>query len=677
MRSLLAGLAFFFVAALFAVDAVAQVGIGQGREPDILKLLLPYRDEGPVGDGVVIASIAIARDKVQITLRAVDTTSATVELVPIAAPAAKSFQIHSLATPNPNLIAAQRLITQAIEHNDDGKFFAQHAPIPSEISQNPLRLDVLLGLTAVLWLLLLVAVIAHFWRGPRPLLALIEFGAALVVGVFARRGVPFSPLHANHHAFEDLALGLSVPGTDAIAVRNLSEYGPAWLAFQRWTIGLGDASHDGMGRWSIAVGALALAFAYAAAQRMYGRFWAIFAFTLVALAPVALRVGHSESVFVVAQLLVALVLFLGASAQNSLDRMGLCCALVLLSLGHPLGAGYATGVALIAFGAQNSAVISERVPFLARLRDLAVLAAAVLLGLALQLSGSGSLLASRANVADQIVPIPLQFWQFSLWCDAAWAPSLVVPLALLGCLAFRPPAAVEAWWQPHLDQLSKTLGFALLFATGLLVTACVSDGLRYQAPLAPALLLLVGNCANFSGQFGQQLSLRFVTAAVLLAGFVDALRPRPASQIMDVQGQSYEQLRQWLQGQSGDIWLAVPNRDGARRSVVLEAPVGRLTRNGPTIRALRAGDAQTACSTHLQLPANSRVFWDAPCSALELAGLPSPCSQLQPFVDENQPQLSAGVQMLQPRLPEGMLGEFHHYIASKILIKLTYLRCPP
>jgi len=677
MRALLSGLACLCFAALFAIDAQAQVGIGQGREPDILKLLLPYRDEGAVGDGVVIASIAIARDKVQITLQTPDATSATVELVPMAAPSPKSFQIRSLSTQNPRLIAAQRLVTQAVEHNDDGKFFAQHPQIAAEVSQNPLRLNALLGLTAALWLLLLLAVAARFWRAPRPLLGLAEFAAALVVGVFARRAVPFSPLHANHHAYEDLALGLSVPGTDAIAMRNLSEYGPAWLGFQRWTIGLGDVSHDGMARWSIAVGAVAMALAYAATARMHGRFWAIFAFTLVALAPLTLRVGHSESVFVVAQLLIAVALFLGTAEQSRLDRVGLYGALVLLSLGHPLGAGYATGAALLAFVAQNSAVAAQRAPFLARLRELAALAAAVLVGLTLQLLGSGSLLASRATVADQIVPIPLQFWQFSLWCDAAWAPSLVVPLALLGCVAVRAPTSTEAWWQSRLDQLSKAFGFAVLFATGLLVTACVSDGLRYQAPLAPVLLLLIGHCANFSAQFGQQLSLRFVTAAILLAGFVDALRPRPASQIMDIQAQSYHQLRQWLHDQSGDVWLLVPNRDGARRSVVLEAPVGRLSRNGPTIKALRAGDAQTACATHLQLPANSHVFWDAPCSARELAGLPSPCSQLQPFVGDRRPQFSANVQVLQPRLPEGMPGEFHSYLTAQPALKWTSLRCPP
>lgn len=678
MRARIPSLALCFFAGLLAFDAHAQVGIGQGRESDILNLLLPYRDEGPVGDGVVIASIAIARDKVHITLRAQDATTASVDLVPNSEPdAAKSFQIHSLPTQSPRLLAAQQRLAQAVARNDSGKFFDKRAQVSVEPSQNPLKLNTLLGFTALLWLVLLISLIGHFSRGPRPVRQIVELTAVVVVGVFARRGVPFSPLHANGHAFEDLALGLSVPGTETIAIRNLSEYGPGWLSWQRWTVGLGDVSHDGMARWSIAVGATAMAFAYLAARRMYGRFWAIFAFALVGLAPVALRVGHSESVFVVAQLLIATALFLGTAAQSALDRFGVFCALMLLSLGHPLGAGFATGAALIVFGSQSFDSSAQSPQRLANLRWLGALATAVLVGLALQLSGSGGLLASRATVADQIVPIPLQFWQFSLWCDAAWASTLVVPLALLGCFVFADASTPNSLWQARLARSAKLTGFACLFATGLLVTACVSDGLRYQAPLAPALMLLIGNCSNFSAQFGQQLGLRFLAVLVLIGGFADALRPRPAGQVMDAQGQSYHQLRQWLQTQSGDVWLLVPNRDGARRSVVVEAPVGRLSENGPTIHALRAGDAQTACATHLQLPANTRIFWDAPCSAVEMPQLPSPCSQLQPFIDPSRAPLSAAVKLQQARLPEGMSGEFHHYTQANPKIFLSYMHCPP
>ena len=87
--------------ALWPAYAHAQA-IDRGRETDVLRLLLPYVDDGPVGDGAKLARIAIHAAAIELEVADPLGKSATLKLTPRGPgdtrPGSKSFAIE---TPQP------------------------------------------------------------------------------------------------------------------------------------------------------------------------------------------------------------------------------------------------------------------------------------------------------------------------------------------------------------------------------------------------------------------------------------------------------------------------------------------------------------------------------------------------------------------------------------------------
>lgn len=343
--------------------------IGPGREADVLRLLLPFKDGAAVEPGITLAKVQIEAQR--ITLELADPAGQTAQLVLLAQGGPKAFALQRAQAPTPQLAKAVELLAAAVTRNDDGSFFAAapRRPTPANNAQlRQIRQDSLAAAqgdsvelgsaqgkaSAAAWLLLALAVLAKALRPPRTWIT-FAVGALVLAGAAAvRRGLPFTPLHADDHAYRELGVALSLPELHGRAQGLLHDYGPAWWQLQRWTVPIFGDSHDAVGRWAAALGGLSVALATVTARRVSGRWLAaLVGAAVLATSPIAARVGHSESTMVVAQLLVALALWLASPptppGAGRLDLLGVLAALVLLAWGHPLGPVLAVGTGMCAW----------------------------------------------------------------------------------------------------------------------------------------------------------------------------------------------------------------------------------------------------------------------------------------------------------------------------------------
>lgn len=370
---LVAALSLVLTLLLVPTAVFAQQFIGPGREADVLALLAPYRDGAAVVPGVVLQAVRIEPQRV--VLEVGDDKGGRAQLILLAQAGPKAFELQRPAGPAAGpLKDALDHLAAAVTSRDDGRFFVA-TPIPAsqrppgrptsmastaggatlERGAAPVELATSQGLAAALaWLILASAMLAKAWRPPRAWITFVVGGLVLAAAAALRRSMPFTPLHADDHAFRELGVALALPELDGRAAALMSDYGPAWWQLQRWTVPWFGDHHGAVGRWSAAVGALAVALAAVTARRASGRWLAgLVGAAVMATAPVAARVAHSESTLVVAQLLVAAALWLASPPTppraGRWDLLGVLAALLLLAWGHPLGPVLAVGTGLCAW----------------------------------------------------------------------------------------------------------------------------------------------------------------------------------------------------------------------------------------------------------------------------------------------------------------------------------------
>ncbi len=646
--------------ALWPTAAHAQA-IDRGREADVLRLLLPFVDDGPVGSGQ-LRRIAIRPEAIELDVVDAQGRTGALKLTPRHAgdtgAGSPSFRIAAPPAPTPELAQAQELLRAAVAHNDDGTFFAHAGTLPARAqAPEPQLPPWLLPALGALWLLLLALLLHHAWLDRAPLKWLLWLLFA-VLAALVRRQVPFVPLHANGHGLEEILVAIGDPDAQAATARFVSQYGGTWLLPRRSLTALTGATHDQLAVIASALGGLAAALATAAAWRLSRQWlWTAVAAALVVFTPVAARVGHSESAFVVAQLLVALGLWL---ATHRARQPALAVVLALLALGHPVGIGLAVGVFLLAL-----AVGIEAPQFALPQALWPLLALGVAAGLELLTTQTG--VADRLTYATQLhIPLPTLPHEYWLWLQAGYAPRAAAVAGLAGLWSFGRVFADRGRW---LVLALATLGVLAAALTGLLVTACVTDGLRYQAPFAPVLAVLVARAGQgLAGTLTGRVAAIALWLAVV-AGFAQL----DAGRTLDAQGQAYVDLRQALAKLRGDVWLVAPDRAAGHERVVVQVPAGKLAQDGATLRTLLAEDVRTACQAHTPLPPQAFVWLDPVCAARVPAGAPLPCAALEPLAGETVAQFS--VQPLPPPGAEGMAGEFNNYPPGAVVARLARVRC--
>lgn len=632
--------------------------IDRGREADVLRLLQPFVDEGPVGTAR-LSGIAIRADGIDLELTDPQNRHASLHLQP-QQKQQKSFVIQVLPAPTPELGAAQNLLKEAIAQNDDGQFFSQSTlpdqPPPPQLQ--PQEVQRLFALSAVLWLLLILLILRHAWLDQRPIFWLSWLAFALIAAL-VRRNLPFSPLHANGHGLEELALTLGGPENQAATGRYVAQYGPSWLLPLRAMTQTFGQTHQQLALASSALGGLATALGTVAAWRLSRNWlWTLLAGALLLWTPVAARVGHSESGFVVAQLLVATGLWLGASRER-IQLLGVGPVLMLLTLGHPVGIVLAAGTLLLVLAMQLEL---QKIPLKFLLPSLLFLAA----GTWLQLHDSHASVADRLTEhAEFHLPVPTDLQGYALWLHPTYAPRWAMLAGAIGLWSFgRGQQGIPRW----LPLILATSGAVLVLAAGLMVNACVSDGLRYQATFAPVLALLVARVSlavagvPFGGLFALILGL--------LTAF--GLHATDGTQV-DAQGQAYRALVNATAQMHGDIWLVTPERGQGHERVVVEMPGGQIAPGGPVLKPLPVGEMKKLCRT-VELPPQTLVWLDHACHAQVPEGQPNPCADLRPLVGNKL--LEPLVNPL-PRLrTPGMAGEFQNYPPGRLQLTLATAKCP-
>lgn len=733
--------------------------IGPGREADVLKLLQPYKDGAAVEPGITLAKVQIEAQR--ITLELADTAGQTAQLVLLTQGGPKAFALQRSQAPTPQLAKAVELLAAAVARNDNGSFFAAASPGPMPANNPQLRQmrrdsmaavpggSVELGTaqgkaSAVAWLLLALAVLAKALRPPR---TWITFGVGALVLAAAsavRRGLPFTPLHADDHAYRELGVALSLPELHGRAQALLHDYGPAWWQLQRWTVAIFGDSHDAVGRWAAALGGLSVALATVTARRVSGRWLAaLVGAAVLATSPIAARVGHSESTMVVAQLLVALALWLASPptppGAGRLDLLGVLAALVLLAWGHPLGPVLAVGTGMCAWAlairprslatGPAEAAVAELIPdgFAAAPRaiDLPALRPALPspnseilqvlqdsahgrqprkpsrrladlvpsnLSLAALLTGTlavvaalvwhwslrPELLGNRLAVQENLLPFPTRFWGYLLWWDRDWAANAyftsVAALGLGGLWAQRRVhGKALAWW----SLLTWLGGMAALGLAGLLVVGCVTDGVRYQAPMLAAWLVT----GAFAMRFADLLSPRQLLLGKGVAGFalvvslLQVLNGSSANNLQDSQAQAYQVLRRELGDQRGVLWLVTPERNGEQRHVVVDLPVGRWSADGPESKVLTRTEYLRRCANGTA-PEPAYVFLGPSCQAIDLPNISTPCAGLDALFDPGVPVRAGFIKPLQTEGDGSLHGEFHGYERDPLDWRLGRARCP-
>ncbi len=710
---------------LVCVLAVAMTGpawaasppIGPGREADVLQLLAPYRDGAEVLPGIRLQEVALQPTSIELKLQGPQDSTAS--LVFSTSDGARSFVETRRQASSPSLEPALQALAQAVGQHDHGTFFANAAPLatshalgdlpaPGATPGTPTLTTPLDWAALLAWLVLLVAMAAKALRPPRTWTTVVMGLLLWVVAAQVRHALPLTPLHADDHAYLELGLAAGADPHGARLSHLLQFYGPAWFQAQQWTAGLFGAHHDGVGHWAAAVSGLSVALAAVAARRASGRWLpALLAAAVCIWAPVAARVGHSESALVVAQFLIAAVLWLASPPypprSGAWDLAGVSAGLALLCWGHSLGPIYAAGAGLCAWalsvrprptttaghpdpehalpGPESRATTLDWLPSRGSLLAGAV-GGTLALGAALwQFVSHRALLGDRLGATDSLLPVPGRFWAYLLWWNGDWAPTafatVVVGFGFAGLYAQR---RVHGRAIGALSAGAYALGTLATAVAGLLVVACTTDAARYQAPLAPTLLVVAGFAPRFAELFAESRHLPAIGAATLaqMAALVQVLMGLPARSSLDAQGQFYAVLRHELASEPGELTLVVPTRKpGERRHVVVDLPSGRWSQAGPTSQTMSAQEFLGRCK---QLGAKAAehtwVALSPACEAVDLPGLAKPCAELEALLAPTGPLRAGFVRPWAGEPERGLAGEFHKFPSDSVPWRLGQARCP-
>ena len=637
-----------------ALAADAASPIPPGHEAEVLALLAPYADDAPVAGDVKIAGIRVSAARIVIALRSAAGEDARVVLTPALPPAAHdTVAVELPATSVVALRTAQQMLQRHLAGRTFAPFAMALAPRARPLVLTPARdfawpapVQPLVYLSVALWLLLAVTLLRCVVRSfPATRQRWQLLGGSLLVFVVAahvRLAAPFWPLHSNGHWSHDAGLALRAGG---VATEAEAAYGAAWVIVQQAGVLLFGVHIDGLARLSVLLGALAAAMTFAAALLRVQKWpWALLGGLLAALAPVAVRVGHSESPFVVAQLLFAIVLLLAAAPVDRWRQLGLAAALALLALGHPLGPGFALGALLLALAWTPPPEPPE--PPAPPWRAWALpLLALLLLSLAQLYVASGTL--ARRVEGDWR---SLGFFnpRLLLWTDDAWLPRLTWLLVALGCvISWRRWASRHERWKA----VAFALGAIVLIRFCTLANACVSDGLRYQSLLAAPLGVLVasGGLWHVAGSFTRRRITQACAGMVALAVLWQLASARDARQALDTQGQLWSFLRQHppdAHGQTAHFLIAHPDS----RFLMLE-PVGRWGADGPVADVISLDVARALCARNGQLPEHTWMLFEPGCMSPGAGA----CALLAPFAGE---VVARGSVSPLSALPQTLRGEF-------------------
>jgi len=734
-RHLLSGL--LVASALLSAPETAVAAdrpvIGPGKERAALALVAPLKDEGPVVDGVVLAGLRIEQHRLVVILATTTEPKkvAEIRLEPLSADrraeTGRDFAVRIPADLNTPLARAAKVVADAVATNDKGGFFGVSAPSamtptgaaggPGKPSQPhpdardrvPLALEdpdfELMDawssrLAVVLWLLAGLALVAlvvgacgQLVFGPRRLrrtatglLLAVVFGLAMS----HRAGGQLLPLHANNHAYEDIVAALGGPDSGPDTQRHVAGYGASWLVAQRGLTAVFGAHHDGLRAQAAWWGAGAITVAVAAAVTAGGSLWlaALVGIGAAGL-PVAALVGQSESTLVIAQFLIALSLLFaavmagGSRRRRMVGAVGTVAALALLAGGHVVGPILAGGTALLCWmlSVGSLADDSERALHPEAIGWLAILGAPAALGLGLRLATSGAEVGARLEASGTWLPVPGNPFAFSLWLMDP-ASSALVGLAIVGIAAvwlIDDARGVKARRLLAGASLAGVLGVG---AAGLLVCACLTDGLRYQATLVGPLVVLaaLGGRAVMGGGAAR----RFAAAVVLLAligplllGDGQAAIAQDEAGGVDAQTRGYALLRRQLAGLRGPVWLVDAGRT-SERGAVLRVAEGRLDEHGPVVRRLRIESMRAMCEADLPLPGPAYAFVDPACAiGRGDKAVAPPCQELRRLIRRGAIGSYGAVKTARLELREkGLRGEFLAYGEGNVSWRFGPAGCP-
>lgn len=679
---------------LWPGTADAQI-VGRGREAEVQKLFVPFGDGLPITPAVRLTGIRIGHDQIVVQL-AEDVTGSSplrgdLKLMPTgkrvvepAAPAPSGSFQFAVRAPSAALAQAAGLLADAVRRNDDGQFFARGGKQAAPEAPPPALWVV--ATVAALWGLVALAIAELAVRHRRRLAAWLFAAAILLLAARARQEVLFTPLHADDHAWLDAAIGLANPDVSGAAHRLLGRYGPSWVLLQRWTAPLLGEDLAALGRWSTVVGALATVLSGLAAARLTGLLrhgW--LPALVVAWLPVSVRVGRSESAVVLAQFLLAAVVLL-APGRRWLEQLGCVAAIALLATGHPVGPVFAAaGVAAVWALRRPSEGLVANLPagagqfpalpgrsaaatgLLRRIEWSTALGPALawLVAAGWLLQQQQALLGERLDTTNRILPIPGEPWAFWLWWRSDYGSAIALGLAFIGPLLWKQVSRWRRLW----------LFLALLAGSiaGWLVVACLTDALRYQAPLAP--LVAIG-LATWGVAREDGLPRPFWQSLAML-GVVWQLIGQPAGlRIDDAQAQSFRHLQHLWPDAKGEVQFLLPALDEfASRRVVMDAPRGRLWAGGPRSTVRSVVDFVQDCRDGVTQPP-AWLYLSSTCSAVPLQGSPEICATLYAVIDHTDPVRSATVKPLKPLGAFGLRGEFHDYRSDAIFFWLARAKCP-
>jgi hypothetical protein len=632
-----------------------------GHERDLLSLIAPLQMDGEVAGGRLSG---LQVDRNQIAWEVTSATGETARLLWTARPAtgaaavsglppSASFALQTDPSPPPQaLLPALQELAARVRHNDQGGWIARlTTPLQIERSNSPpaapqtqasapaakdhsVAVTGWLALAAMLWLVASTAlawVAIHGWRSRATAerwWTLLGLAAIAVVAFAVRGAVPATLLHCNNHGLEDLR---AVLGDDAAGwSRLVLRYGPAWFGPQALLARLGGSTDAAVFAASTGWGTVATVLTATAAWLWHGSYAAAaLAGLWMALMPLAVRVGHSESTLVVGQCAVALVLLAAGLLRRSRAAVAtqaggdpvagppralawtlLCCALVIIAAGHTFGPGYAMALWLLV-----AEVVVAAAPGVSRwqagLRWLAVAALPVVIFLALLL-GSDASNRSRLAAATLSEASPFKPWQHLLWLDGGWTPWAAQALAGLGLV--RLVAA-----GPRLRWLTLPAGLGLLVGLALFIGGSLSVAMRYQSLLGPVLAWLAGGALLLPRAAPWQLQRlwRVATTGLALAALAGLAVHRVPYRWQDLEAHVFAALEPLVPTLPDGSLVLLPDREGTPdQEVMIDFPAFLARRSGRRLAVLHHGEWQRLQREAAAAPSTATFVWRSPhCQA--------------------------------------------------------------
>ncbi|HAN31526.1 MAG TPA: hypothetical protein DCQ06_08000, partial [Myxococcales bacterium] len=400
-------------------------GIPPGREQDILALFAPFGDEQPITPEATLLGVEVSGFEVRVIVsrNAPNTSRAIVRMRPkdLSDQARHAFTLSSSDTEDLELQKAMKLLSQAITKNDDGSFFhpGKDQVVADAPTFTPLHKRPLVWVSGLLWLLLL-SLMARLMSGSaqsfirrgqthQQLTLWVCLVVLLAASLWWRRTQDWTPLHANNHAWEDLAVLLDQPETQMGLDSQMRTYGPSWFVLRRALTSVFGANFEIVGLIGVWLGAFAALLAWLA-TRAAGGGWisATVATAAITFAPISTRVAHSESDLIVGQWLMAAGLWLG-TRPGLWGLVGAGCCVALMALGHVVGLAFAGALALMVLSLRASlSESSHGQNSQSWLVDATVLASPVIGVFGLRWLAMGQEVSQRMQATSQAIPVPDQ-----------------------------------------------------------------------------------------------------------------------------------------------------------------------------------------------------------------------------------------------------------------------------